>query len=512
MEAADPPPPPRTRKMGRGAANSDEPESEEAAPHHEPPPPPLAWGSRRARRQVPSLGDGGGGEEGYDCISRLPDALLGVIISLLPTKDGGRTQTLAKRWRPLWRTVPLNLDDGDLAAADGVALAGLVSRILLAHAGPGRRFCIAAQHLHDRPAMVEGWLGSPALSNLEELEFFVPEAHYYRGPLLPPPPSTFRFSATLRVAGISQCRLPDCTALTLRFPQLRLLALQQVNISTDSLHRVIAGCPALEGLLLKRCYGYRCLRINSPTIRSIAFHSPCCGGRCVGEVDHHLEDVIIEDAPCLERLLHVERAIGLGVRVSVISAPKLETLGVLDDLDDNYSRLNFGTAVAFKGFEVVNFTAPVSSVKVLALIMDSLCLDRVIELMRCFPCLEKLYITAIQYGETNSWRRKHRSTLRSLDICLKTVVLDDYHGMKSQVNFATFFIWNASKLKTMTFMGGVNNGNEYFVAQQLRQLQLEKRASRDAQFRFTSKQCLYDLVHIKHVHDLSLADPFECTC
>ncbi|XP_006658465.2 F-box/FBD/LRR-repeat protein At5g53840-like [Oryza brachyantha] len=502
MEAPDPPP--ATRKRGRAEAD-DQPE--EAAPNDLLPPPPAARGERRARSE--------GGEElegEEDCIGRLPDALLGAIISLLPTKDGGRTQALATRWRPLWRTAPLNLDHADLApAADGEALSGLVSRIILAHAGPGRRFCVPAQLLHDGADTVEEWLRSPALNNLQELEFTVPGEAFYAGVLNPPPPSTFRFSATLRVAVVSQCRLPDTTALTLQFPVLTLLALQQVYISEASLDSILAGCPAMEGLLLKGCFGFRCLRINSSTIRSVAFHSPCCGGRCAGEEGHHLEEVVIQDAPLLERLLHVERSIGLGVRVTVMAAPKLETLGVLDDLDGLYSGFDFGTVV-FKGFDMITFTTPVSTLKILSLMIDILSLDKVIDLMKCFPCLEKLYITPMEYGETNSWRRKHGRTVRSLDMRLKTIVLDDYRGTKSQINFATFFIWNARMLETITFMGGLHNSNVNFVAEQQRLLQLEKRASRDAKICFRSNQCAYDMVHIKKVHDLSLADPFKCSC
>ncbi|EAZ03488.1 hypothetical protein OsI_25625 [Oryza sativa Indica Group] len=511
MDATDPPPPPPplTRKRGREARKS-----KEAAPPREP---------RRARSRShvpppPGAGDGrgGDGEEdvGFDLINRLPDAVLGDIISRLPTKDGGKTRALSKRWRPVWRTAPLNLDAGDLAPnANGAALAVLVTQILLVHAGPVRRFCIPAQQIHERPAMVECWLGSRRFKNLEELEFTVPEDPFYGRSflLLPPPPSTFRFSATLRVAAISQCSLPDCTAtLALRFPQLRLLSLQEVIVSEHSLHSIIAGCPALEGLLLKRSFGFRCLRINSPTIRSVAFHSPCCGDHCVWKVGFHLEEVVIEDAPCLERLIHIERAMGLGVNVTVIAAPELEAC-VLDDLDDGYYRLDFGKVV-FKGFAVINYTTPVSSIKILALIRDNLRLDRVIELMRCFQCLEKLYITASHYGATNCWRRKHWRKLKSLDICLKTLVLDNYRGLKSQINFATFFIRNATKLENMIFTGGRSNGNAYFIARQQKLLEFEKRASKTAHFHFTTKKCYYDWVHIKDVHDLSIADPFECTC
>ncbi|CAN6165906.1 unnamed protein product, partial [Urochloa humidicola] len=75
--------------------------------------------------------------------------------------------------------------------------------------------------------------------------------------------------------------------------------------------------------------------------------------------------------------------------ISVILAPKLSILGQLPCEDK--PRIEFAPTI-FQGSRVVNSTMPVPSVKVLALTHLNLSLDVVIDFMKCFPCLEKLYI------------------------------------------------------------------------------------------------------------------------
>ncbi|XP_047078810.1 FBD-associated F-box protein At5g60610-like [Lolium rigidum] len=394
-----------------------------------------------------------------DLISRLPDAILGTIISLLPTKDGGRTQVLSRRWRPLWRSAPLNLDILTWIPHVPISvLASAISKIISQHPGPTRRFSFPCLHLRFS-AEVESWFHSRALANLQELNI-----SYTHGLL---PPFVLCSASTLLVAKISDCHFPHEIMSPMNFPLLTKLSLFSVSISEEVFYLLISSCHALESLFIHGVKSTGCLRLSSPTLRSIgASSSP-----------HKMEELVIEDAPCLERILlpyHLDR-----LTIRVVRAPKLEILGP-------YSLIQI-----FQGMSLVSSENSIHTLKVLALRSSGRELHTVLNFLRGFPCLERLYIIFHKHHEMDKKDEPQYDPLHPIE-CLQThmkkVVFKSFVGNDKQIDFARFFVLNAKLL------------------------QVENRASQDARIEF---KCIQDPEHYgrtnldKHIHDLSVADPFR---
>ncbi|CAM0958346.1 unnamed protein product [Alopecurus aequalis] len=300
-------------------------------------------GRRPRKRARDGSGDG-------DRVSKLPDEILGTIISLLPTKDGARTQALARRWRPLWRSAPLNIDADTLNIdADNLSTAdprypphrrgprpcvnSVISKILSDHPGAVRGISFMSRIRRgwygNDAAQMESWLLSPSLDNLQEFHILFPfliKANKSWN-LYPLPSSVLRF-ATIVVATVGYCEFPNELAPSLNFPLLKHLTLCHVSISRDVLH----GLP------------------NSPEQWSIALR--CCH---MGE-----EELVIEDTPHLERLLCLDLRCDT---IMINGAPKLEILGPLSPCNSN---IQIGELV-FQGLIPSSLNHSICTMKVLAL-------------------------------------------------------------------------------------------------------------------------------------------------
>nr|XP_020165063.1 putative F-box/FBD/LRR-repeat protein At5g22610 [Aegilops tauschii subsp. strangulata] len=289
-----------------------------------------------------------------DLISSLPDDIFEAIISLLPIKDGVRTQAVARGWRPLWRSAPLDLDATDMCSNKYKCIS-VVSGILCDHLGPARRFTFENICLHKSKkgyimddAWIERWFRSRCLDNLEELDIsfrLLGNADVSRN-RYPLPSSVLRLAPTLVVATFGVCRFPSEIAPCLDFPLLRQLTLWSISVSEEALHVLLSACHVLETLFLQDIRDIDCLRVSSPTLRIIWFIATPLGR----------QELFIEDVPHLERLLF-PRLDGETIRGTI--TPSL-----------SHSICTVNLALKFAGPD----------------------LYAVLNVLRCFPCLEKLYV------------------------------------------------------------------------------------------------------------------------
>ncbi|XP_051229415.1 F-box/FBD/LRR-repeat protein At4g00160-like [Lolium perenne] len=463
-------------------------------------------GSRPLKRARDDIDDA-------DLISNLPDVILGTIISLLPTKDGARTQAIARRWRPLWRSAPLNVDAEDLSTDDSryetrrrgprPTTKSIISTILSDHPGPVRRFdfrliCIypTKRGYGKDAAHIESWLRSPSLDNLEELNVFFPisiladQTKFY-----PLPSSVLRFASTLVVATIGYCDFPnEILASSLNFPLLKHLTIQRVSISEDIFHGVFSACHVLETLFLQE-NDMAYLHISSPTLTSIGFED-CY----VGE-----GGLVIEDTPNLERLLC------LGLDCGTIRVNRAPKLGILGPLSPRNSNIQIGNLV-FQGLIPTSLNNSICTVKVLALRFTWTNLDAVLNILRFFPCLEKLHVLWNKFLKAKMENVHHYDPLdpiKCLETHLKKIVLKNYKGDERDVSFAKFFLLSAKVLDEIKFE--LNEMiDEKWVADQHGLLEVETKASPDAQIKFIRGSSYLNAK--LDIHDLSTSDPFNSLC
>ncbi|XP_047084911.1 F-box/FBD/LRR-repeat protein At1g13570-like [Lolium rigidum] len=431
--------------------------------------------------------------EDPDLISLLPDCLLTSILSLLPIDAAARTTALSSRWRRLWPSTPLHLIDSHLRRPSADA----ISDILASHRCNAVRF----QLLLTRPsaADLDSWLRALALKHLQQLVLAPPSE-----PLRLPP--SFHACRSLTAADLTNCRLPAAAAPAASFPHLANLTLRHAYASPLALHGLLAACPALVSLSLDRVFGCRTLRVRSRSLRSLTEPPVSLARRLLEPHELELEDLVVEDAPALERLLAHD--VNWGPSLHVVHAPRLETLGYLGV---GIPSLQLGSAL-FHAMRAVRLPAPAEfrTVKTLALEMVDPQVKPVVDFLQCFPCLETLHITSHMVMprsmETmNSDKTGHMT--ECLHHHLKKVVLVGYKGRKRELQLAIFLISNARVLEVMKFLCE-NDCNPTWLTSQRRRLRLENRASLGAQVIFEKHRNIH-VRFSKHASNISVVDPFD---
>uniref|UniRef100_R7W107 Uncharacterized protein n=1 Tax=Aegilops tauschii TaxID=37682 RepID=R7W107_AEGTA len=169
-----------------------------------------------------------------------------------------------------------------------------------------------------------------------------------------------------------------------------------------------------------------------------------------------------------------------------IKAPNLEILGSF--------LVVVSKLLLFKGISSVSSTNSMHTVKVFALRSSGDKLDAVLNILKWFPCLEKLYVTFhLRRDKRNEPLYDPLHPIECLETRLKKVVFKSFLGIGNQLEFARFFVLNAKVLDRIEFE--VYNGYSRGKAAYLRMLlQVKNRASRDARFEFRISPTEYGLI------------------
>lgn len=91
---------------------------------------------------------------------------------------------------------------------------------------------------------------------------------------------------------------------------------------------------------------------------------------------------------------------------------------------------------------------------------------------------------------------------------LKKIIIRGYKGKQSDIDFANFFIGNARVLQKMT-IGVPRNQCDKWMANQRMTLDMNYKASKNAQLQIMYYYLLTDMDCQKRTHDLSILDPFD---
>nr|VDD34785.1 unnamed protein product [Brassica oleracea] len=195
--------------------------------------------------------------DGHDFISSLPDAILHLILSSIPTKSAIRTSALSKRWRHVWSETPsLSIDSHRVVARS-------INKTLSTFSSPKvatfhLRTCLANRIQH-----VDTWIEFAVNRHAEKLslEFRDTRVRDYDFP------DSFYANSTVKELLIESGSVVMKPKRDVSWTSLKSLSLSYCKLSDDALVKILSGCPLLESLELMFCDEFRCLDLSrSPRV------------------------------------------------------------------------------------------------------------------------------------------------------------------------------------------------------------------------------------------------------
>ncbi|GMN28001.1 hypothetical protein TIFTF001_001886 [Ficus carica] len=214
-----------------------------------------------------------------DRFSELPDTLIHLILSFLPTIDAVRMSLLSKRWRNIWYSLPvLDFDESTIAGGFNAKMfSKLVGKCLkLRKAGmlaANGEIAIAKFRLVTgsmyRWSRIHSWLGLVSESKIKELDLYIacrPRKSFFVPPNI------------IRIRSLTRLRLANVVVMNLdsNLPALISLSLENVKSSDQVLCDLVLRCCSLERLLVNSCRGLSKLKVSSSSLKFLEIASTEC--------------------------------------------------------------------------------------------------------------------------------------------------------------------------------------------------------------------------------------------
>ena len=210
-----------------------------------------------------------------DRISELPEPILQHILSFLPFKQVFQCAILAKKWKHVWSTFPILRFDqtyfnslskigkgrdvwlkrGDLYSFVEQNLESRRTQRLLV-----KNFTLSDRLGRQKSASgVDRWLSFALESNVEELnldfERFASVCYCL--------PQSVLLSKSLSLLSLHRCKFDtSSTGGLVNMSSLRKVCLVEVHMDNQFLQKLVVGCPVLEDMNLKWCYGLKGIELS----------------------------------------------------------------------------------------------------------------------------------------------------------------------------------------------------------------------------------------------------------
>ncbi|XP_021740466.1 F-box/LRR-repeat protein At3g26922-like [Chenopodium quinoa] len=413
-------------------------------------------------------------EEAKDLISDLPDAVLHLIFSLIPTKFVITASSISKRWRQVSADhleYASNLDFVEEFSKHQSPnqFADNLSRILCINKSEkiDKFKLLFSPRNEEHKSKAISWIRFATSRGVEEIDFdfcrhiyihFLSSAHVNNKREVFELPDFLFDSKTLITVKLSRCilGLPEEYA---GFGSLQTLCLKEVNVTDSMLESLLCNCKLLEVLVLKECGSLTSIRILSATrLKRLTVYE--CYNASVLEISGpnilsllisagHLDACRVEDMVNLEELF-------IGTRGDEFGGVFYLFMKILSDLAHVRSlSLYFGHLVPslIKDFQV-NFR----NLQELQLVNSPL-FGLFNSDVYCFfkhcscPSLQYISIELSTLAEEEDFIWEFRKPyIKPVDCIfnnLRTVTLSNFRGTSSDIELAEYFLLRAPILESM---------------------------------------------------------------